>query len=130
AAHGFAECTTVRIVVDEGRLLGPLSQPIAERKICPTGNLMRAADVSRAPIGRPSVADAHRGNVVGAQKPGQRQLDLRANPFGAPFRIHVVTPALNNIRAHVARKELQLGAANFDGEKSPRAALHSSLKYS
>ena len=116
-AHRLAQRATIRVVVNQHGSPRALAQPVAEREIRPAFDLMGAADFPRAPVHRSAVAHAHRRDLVRVENVRECGFNLRANARAATRRVHVEAPALKNLRGLVAHEELQLGAADFDGEE-------------
>ena len=117
AAARLAKCAAVRVVVNHHGAARALVQPVTKREICPAPDLVRAADYPRANVHRAAVADAHGGDFVRAENVRQPGLNLRANARAAARRVHLEAPAVRDLTRRVAHEELQLGAADFDGEE-------------
>src|SRR5436190_1519374 len=58
SVQGFAQRRHVRIIIDKHRSLSEGLQPIAQRKVRPPFDLMRARNLPEGPINRPPEANA------------------------------------------------------------------------
>ena len=91
-------------------------QPIAQPKIRPALDLMRATDLALLPIDRPAEANANRANIVRAQQFGNGFLDLPTNPSAALGWIHHQSASLSNRGGLIADYQLQFRAADFNAK--------------
>ena len=113
----LAERRHVRIILHENREPRLLRQPFAEGEIVPSFDMVRALDAPGFPIHRPAIAHADRLWLPARNQCWQRFRNLRPDALAARRPVHKKSAPLQDRSLRIARKDLELRAADFDGDE-------------
>ncbi len=119
-AHRLAERGQIAVILDEHWQPRLLAQPIAQRKIRPARDVVRAPDAPRSPVHRPAIAHPDRRRLPFRYQFRHRLRNLLANPFRPARPIHIKSPPVHDAPIARAGIKLQFGAPNLNGKKPGR----------
>ncbi len=117
AVKRLAERGHIGVVVHEYGRVDESAQPATEIEFRPAFDLMRAANLSGAPIHRSAETDAGGHGFGGRHDLFEGGFQLTADAGGALGGINGEAVALEDVSGGIAHDDLQLGAADFDAEK-------------
>jgi hypothetical protein len=118
----LAERGGIRVIIDRHRSLNQVRDPIAQREIFPSVDLVRFANLSRPRIDRAAEPDADGAELL-IRSPTQFAdglADLFADSTTAKILAHRPAPSAGDNAGAFAGDKLQFGAADFDSQKNRR----------